>query len=116
MLSSIISLPRETIGVWLATTAFLAGGLANATGLPKIRASFTNLNFPGWWCWVTAALEVAVALLLFMPASRLIGIALGGCIMATAITAILRRRLFGHLPPPILFLFLLTLAGLGRPV
>jgi len=115
MQGSIIALPVAPIGVWLAAAAFLAGGIANATGHPAIRASFTRLGFPGWWCRVTAALEIATALLLWMPSSRIFGLALGGCIMAVAIAAILGRRLYAHLPPPILFLFLLTLAGLGQP-
>jgi hypothetical protein len=115
MPSSIITLPAEPLGVWLAAAAFLAGGIANATGLPTIRASFIRLGFPGWWCRVTAVLEITAALLLLMPSSRIFGIALGGCVMVSAIAAILGRRLYIHLPPPILFLFLLTLAGLGQP-
>lgn len=114
MFNPIISLSSDPIGVWLAAAAFLVGGIANATGLPSIRASFTNLGFPGWWCWVTAALEIVTAGLLLVPASRLAGIALGSCIMVTAIAAILARRLYRYLPPPILFLFLLALAALGH--
>lgn len=116
MLDPIVTLPNAPLGVWLAAAAFLAGGIANATGHPKMRASFVNLGFPGWWCWVTGGLEIMAAMLLLMPASRLPGIALGGCIMAAAIAAIVSRRLYGHLPPPVLFLFLLTLAGLGHPI
>lgn len=115
MPSPIIALPDEPLGAWLAAAAFLAGGIANATGHPTIRASFTRLGFPGWWCRVTAALEVAAALLLLLPASRFIGIALGACVMTAAIAAICARRLYSHLPPPVLFLFLLTVAGLGHP-
>jgi hypothetical protein len=115
MPGSIIPLSAEPLGVWLAVAAFFAGGIANATGRPGIRASFTRLGFPGWWCRVTAALEIATALLLLMPSSRILGIVLGGCIMVAAIAAILGRRLYGHLPPPVIFLFLLTLAGLGQP-
>ncbi|MBA2933903.1 DoxX family protein [Sphingomonas sp. CGMCC 1.13654] len=114
MCNPITSPPIEPIAVWLAAAAFAAGGIANATGHPKIRASFTNLGFPGWWCWVTAVLELVTAGLLLPPAGRLIGIALGSCIMAAAIAAIVARRLYRHLPPPVLFLFLLALAGLGH--
>lgn len=114
MPGSIINVASEPLGVWLAAAAFFAGGVANATGHPKIRASFTDLGFPGWWCRVTAVLEIAAALLLLAPAGRVFGIVLGGCIMATAIAAILMRRLYGHLPPPLLFLFLLAFAGFSH--
>lgn len=107
-------LSGEPVGVWLAVAAFLAGGIANASGHPNIRASFTKLGLPGWWCWVTAALEMVTAGLLLVPASRFAGIALGGGIMLAAIAAILMRRLYRHLPPPALFLFFLALAGLGH--
>lgn len=114
MPSPIVPLPSETLGVWLAATAFFVGGIANATGHPKIRDSFVRLGFPAWWCRVTAALEVAAALLLLMPGWRAIGLALGACIMAAAIAAILWRKIYDHLPPPILFLLLLMFAGFGH--
>jgi hypothetical protein len=114
MSNPIIFLSGEPIGIWLAAAAFGLGGVANATGLPKIRTSFTNLGFPGWWCWVTAVVEIVAALLLLVPASRFIGIALGGCVMAAAIVAILARRLYAHLLPPVVFVFLLALAGLSH--
>ncbi|TFF22098.1 hypothetical protein E3C22_15800 [Jiella endophytica] len=114
MFDSIVTASGEPLAAWLAAAAFAAGGIANATGHPKIRASFTNLGFPGWWCRVTAVLELIVAMLLLLPATRVFGVALGTCIMAAAVWAILSRRLYGHLPPPILFLLLLALAALGQ--
>jgi hypothetical protein len=110
----IATFPNEPIGVWLAAAAFFAGGIANATGRPNIRATFIGLGFPGWWCRVTAALEILAALLMVVPASFFVGIGLGGCIMVVAVAAILVRRRYAHLPPPILFLFLLALAGFGH--
>jgi uncharacterized membrane protein YphA (DoxX/SURF4 family) len=103
----------DSVFVWLAAAAFLAGGIVNATGHRKIRASFERLGFPAWWCWVTAILEVATALLLIGSGTRFIGVALGACIMLAAIAAVLRIRNYRELPPPLLFLLLLMLAGLG---
>jgi hypothetical protein len=99
--------------VWLAAGAFLAGGIANATGHQTIRAGFERLGFPAWWCWVTAALETATALLLIGSGTRYFGLALGACIMLAAIAAVLRIRRYRELPPPLVFLLLLILAGLG---
>jgi DoxX-like family len=116
MYDPIALLPSAPLNVWPAALAFLAGGIANAIGHPTIRASFVRLGFPGWWCRVTAALEIVAALSLLVPETRVIGIALGGSIMVVAIAAILAHRLYGHLPPPILFVLLLTLAAIGQSV
>lgn len=105
-------LTGETLLAGLAVLAFLAGGIANATGNPKIRESFNHLGFPGWWCWVTAVLEIAVALLLAFPATRIVGACIGALIMLVAIGAILRARLPRKLPPPLIFLALLGLVVL----
>jgi hypothetical protein len=103
----------ESLFIWLAAVAFLAGGAINATGHRKIRAGFERLGFPGWWCWVTAALEVATALLLLWPGTRYVGAALGACIMFAAIAAIVRARAYRELAPPLLFLSFLAVASFG---
>jgi hypothetical protein len=102
----------ESVFIWLATVAFLVGGVVNATGHRKIRADFVRLGFPGWWCWVTAALEVATALLLLGAGTRYVGAALGACVMLAAIAAIVRIRAYRELAPPLLFLSLLAVASL----
>lgn len=107
-------LPKETIEVWPAAFAFLVGGIVNSTGLPKIRDGFARLGFPGWWCWITGALEIAAALLVLVTASRTIGIILGACIMLAALAAIFRQKAYSHLPPPILFLIFLVIASFSH--
>jgi hypothetical protein len=101
----------QTVLVWLSAAAFLVGAVVNASGNRKIRASFGRLGFPFWWCWVTAALELLTAALLVTAGARYIGVALGACIMLAAIAAILRIRNYRELPPPLVFLLLLALAG-----
>ncbi|NTJ62929.1 hypothetical protein G6M50_15370 [Agrobacterium rhizogenes] len=103
----------NTVLVWLSAAAFLAGAIVNATGHQKIRAGFVRLGFPFWWCWVTAALELLTAVLLVIAGIRYIGVALGACIMLTAIVAIVRVRNYRELPPPMLFLLLLILADIS---
>lgn len=103
----------DTVFVWLAAAAFFVGAAINASGHPKIRATFVRLGFPFWWCWVTSALEFATAVLLVTAGTRAIGIGLGACIMLAAIAAILRIRYLRELPPPLVFLALLALAGIG---
>ncbi len=106
----------DTILVWLAAGAFLVGAVVNASGHPKIRAGFVQLRFPFWWCWVTAAFELATAVLLVTAGTRYIGIVLGACIMLVAIAAIFRIRNYRELPPPFVFLLLLALAGISGQV
>ncbi|MGV1758539.1 DoxX family protein [Rhizobium sp. A22-96] len=103
----------EDILVWLTAAAFLVGAIVNASGHPKIRASFVRLGFPFWWCWVTSTLELATAVLLVTAGTRYIGVALGTCIMLAAILAIVRIRYYRELPPPLVFLLLLALAGVS---
>ncbi|HEY0124048.1 MAG TPA: DoxX family protein [Rhizobium sp.] len=103
----------ESVLVWLTAAAFLVGAIVNASGHPKIRASFVQLGFPFWWCWVTSTLELVTALLLITAGTRYIGVGLGICIMLAAIASVLRIRNYWELPPPMLFLLLLILAGLS---
>lgn len=109
---SLPSFSLETCFALLAAAAFAAGGVANATGHPKIRDSFVHLGFPGWWCWPTAGLELLAAVMLIFSATRIVGMALGTAIMLVAIAAILRAGLWQKLPPPLVFLVLLGLAAL----
>lgn len=103
----------NTVLVWISIGAFLIGAIVNARGQPKIRASFVRLGFPFWWCWITAALELLTAVLLVTAGTRYIGIALGTCIMLAAIAAIVRIRNYREMPPPLVFLLLLLMAGLS---
>ncbi|MFB2564183.1 DoxX family protein [Rhizobium sp. IMFF44] len=103
----------NTVLVWLSAAAFLVGATINMSGHSKIRAGFVQLGFPFWWCWVTGALELLTAVLLVTAGSRYIGVALGTCIMLAAIVAVVRIRNYRELPPPMLFLLLLMLAGVS---
>jgi hypothetical protein len=106
----------DTAFVWVAAGAFLVGAVVNGSGHPKIRAGFLKLGFPFWWCWVTSALELLTAALLIMSGTRMFGVGLGACIMLAAIVAVFRIRNYRELPPPVLFLVLLVLAGVGSPI
>ncbi|MEF0940876.1 DoxX family protein [Rhizobium sp. BR 362] len=106
----------DAVLIWLAAGAFLVGAIVNASGHPKIRASFVRLGFPFWWCWVTAAFEFVTGVLLITAGTRYIGVALGACIMLAAIAAIVRIRNYRELPPPLVFLLLLALASVGSQV
>ena len=99
------------IVVWLAVAAFCGAGLFNAVGTPATQDDFARWGYPRWWCRVTGGVEVACAALIALPATRGIGLALGGLVIAAALATVLRRREFSHTAPLGLFAVLLALAA-----
>ncbi|MEC4592077.1 MULTISPECIES: hypothetical protein [Nitrospirillum] len=83
----------------------------NAIGTPGVRMSFVRWGFPGWWCRVTSAPEILVAVLVAFRASRQAGLTSGAIIIASAILTVVRRRDFFSLAPLGLFAVLLAMAG-----
>ena len=72
----------------------------------------TNLvrwGYPRWWCHLTGALEIVVAVLIALAAGRLIGLILGAAIIGVAILTVLRHCDYSHLVPLGLFAVLLVL-------
>ena len=99
---------QHTIFAWLTAAAFLAAGAINALGLPATRRSFVRWGYPAWWCRVTGGLEVAIAVLIELPAARTAGLLVGAAVIATAIVTVARHREFSHLAPLGLFAALLA--------
>ena len=81
-----------------------------------MRRDFVRWGYPAWWCRITGGLEVVVAILVCLPATRIAGLILGVIIIAVATATVLRHRDFSHLMPLGLFAALLALtAGLPAP-
>ena len=85
--------------VCLCGVAFAAAGAANALASPARRESFVRWGYPTWWCRLTGVLEIAVAVLIAFPDTRIAGLYVGAIIMAAATLTILRQREFSHLVP-----------------
>ena len=96
--------------VWLLVAAFCGAGLFNAIGSRAMQDDFARWGYPRWWCRVTGGLEITSAALIAVPASRHVGMALGGIIIAVAIITVLRLREFSHAAPLGLFAALLVVA------
>ena len=60
---------------------------------------------------MTGGLEIMSAVLIALPAIRIVGLALGAAIIAAAVMTVLRHRDFSHLVPLGVFVALLALAG-----
>lgn len=68
------------------------------------------MGYPGWFHYVTAALELAVAVLLSFPASRPSGAALGTAVMAAAAgTTLIHREHARAIAPSVVLTLTATL-------
>ena len=101
----------QLFAIWLPGVAFLGAGLANAIGTPATRSSFVRWGFPWWWYRVTGALEILVAVLIVIPATRQAGLILGAVVLTAAAVTVLRHRDYAHLAPIGGFVALILLAA-----
>jgi hypothetical protein len=102
----------HTLSLWLLVAGFLGAGLFNAIGTAKTQSDFARWGYPRWWGFFTGGLEILSAALIALPASRLVGLALGAVIIAAAVVTILGHREFPHLVPLGVFVALIGLAGI----
>ena len=102
----------HTLSIWILAAGFVGAGFVNAIGTSKTRSDFARWGFPRWWGVFTGALEVIGAILIALPASHLIGLALGAAIIAAAIITVLRHRDYTHLVPLAVFAALIALAAM----
>lgn len=89
----------HAISIWLLVAGFVGAGLVNAIGTPSTRSDFARWAYPSWWGRFTGALEIIGAILIALPVSRNLGLALGALIIAAAVFTVLRYRDFKHLAP-----------------
>ncbi len=95
--------------IWLLVAAFAGAGLFNAIGTSATQSSFARWGYSRWWTHITGALEMLVAALIATPATRNVGLILGGIIIAAAVLTVLRHREPSHLAPLGVFAVLLAL-------
>ena len=100
----------HALSIWLLVAGFFGAGLFNAIGTPATRSGFARWGYPRWWCRFTGGLEMMSAVLIALPVSRFIGLALETVIIAAAVLTVLRHRDFSHLVPLSVFVALIALA------
>lgn len=69
----------------LLTLAFLAAGAAKLAGAEMMVATFDLIGWGQWFRYVTGALEVGAAVLLWVPGKQVFGAAL---LLATMVAAV----------------------------
>ena len=96
---------------WAVALFFLVGAGANGAAPPAIRANYERWGYPGWFHWITAAVELTTGVLLLFPATRIAGAALGVLLMLAAAATLFRHRAFAQILAPVAVGALTALAG-----
>jgi len=96
---------------WAAALVFVAGAIGNGIAPPAMRSAYERWGYPDWFHYVTAAVELVAAVMIFFPATRVAGAALGGLVMGAALWTVLHNREFSHAAGPIVIGALCGLAG-----
>jgi hypothetical protein len=101
----------HAVSIWLLAAAFFGAGVFNAIGTSRTQSDFARWGYPRWWNILTGGLEIMSAVLIALPASRNVGLALGAVIIAAAATTVLRHRDLSHLVSLGVFVALIALAA-----
>jgi DoxX-like family len=100
----------HALPIWLLVAGLFGAGLFNAIGTPGTQSDFARWGYPRWWGRFTGGLEMMSAVLIALPVSRIVGLALGAVIIAAAVLTVVRHRDFRHLAPLSVFVVLIALA------
>jgi hypothetical protein len=101
------------LAIGFLVAAFLGAGVFNAISTPATQSGFARWGYPRWWGRVTGALEIASAVLIAFPASRIAGLALAAIIIAAAVLTVVRHRELTHLVPLSVFAAVIVVAQLS---
>jgi DoxX-like protein len=103
----------HALSIWFVIVGFLGAGFFNAIGTSGTQSDFARWGYPPWWSYLTGGLEIMSAVLIALPASRIIGLTLAATIIAAAVLTVLRHRDVLHLLPLGLFAALIALAAIS---
>ncbi len=93
--------------IWFLSIFFLIGTFTNGYGPQKIREEYARWGYPSWFRYVTAVLELAVALLLLFPAGIGWGALLGmGVMSAVHLTLLHHHETLQSIGPAVIFALL----------
>ncbi|MGV1789575.1 hypothetical protein GR212_10745 [Rhizobium lusitanum] len=103
----------HVLSIWFLIVAFAGAGIVNAIGAAGARNEFARWGYPRWWNILTGGLEIASAVLIAFPVSRIVGVVLGAVIIAAALSTVLRHREYAHLAPLSVFVTLIALVAIS---
>ena len=103
-----------TLLAGLLGLAFLASGGMKLAGMDA--EGFARFGYPGWFFYVIGLMEVGGGLLVLVPATRLYGAAVIGCVMIGALVTHFKMDETGDLAAPgVLFAMAAVLVWVYRP-
>ncbi len=109
---------KKSIGAWvvagLLAIAFVGAGAMKLSGAPEMVANFARWGFPDGFVYVTGGIEVLGGLLLLLPRTSPVGVALMIPTMLGAILTHVVAAEFGAIVPPTVLLGLVALLGYLR--
>lgn len=82
---------------WLLAAFFLIGGAGNIFATETILADYARWGYPGWFHYVTGALELVTSLLFVVR--PLAGAVLGSTAMGAALVTVLAHAEYAHALP-----------------
>ena|SRR5215469_16361917 len=103
----------HALSTWLLVAAFFGAGVFNAIGTSGTQDGFARWGYPRWWNILTGGLEIVSAILIALPVTRMVGLALGAAIIAAAVFTVLRHRDFSHLAPLGVFVALIAVTAIS---
>ncbi|MCW5710800.1 DoxX family protein [Shinella sp.] len=116
ILSPSLSSRLAALLAWPLAAFFLFGAYGNAFLSADNAAAYERWGYPDWFPYLTAALELAAALLLIPVATRRLGAALGTAVMAAATLTTLINQDYAHTTAPAIVLVVsLIVLAVSRP-
>ena len=90
---------------------FVVGFFINTFAVKLVNPDYIRWGYPDWFHYVSGGLDLVVALLLPVAATRPYGLALGAAIMLAAMATVVRYREYHRAVPPLIVFSLLTIVG-----
>ena len=94
----------EIVLAYLLAAFFLFGAVGNILAFGQIAADYSRWGYPAHFHYLTGALELVTAALLFRGATRRWGMVLGAVVMIAATATVLLNGEYSHSVPPLVVL------------
>ncbi|MEO4002080.1 DoxX family protein [Mesorhizobium sp. CAU 1732] len=107
----IFGLAAHDLLAWALAIFFFVGAIGNWIAPANVRAEYARWGYPDWFHYVTAVLELVVAVLLIFASTRVWGVGLGIAVMLAAIATLLIHKEYRHALLPTSALLFLALQG-----
>jgi hypothetical protein len=96
----------KPILAWALAGFFALGSAVNISAPESVAADYRNWGYPDWFHFVTGGAELTTAVLLALSLTRVLGAALGSCVMLAAAATVAVHGEYAHAILPIIILTL----------